>query len=177
MELEISNRQFSEAWLISSRGFSKPAIANFLCESKEGETSENLFDSVDVENAMNSRVNLSLGTVCQNGIKWDYLDPQSSLHNRNSYSPLLASDQGKTHQEELRRYFGIFTVKGGTGKTMVAAYLAGAFALLGYDVVLLDVDPEKILHSFIENENDIDASLHLAYPGRAGNMITLHLNS
>ena len=28
--------------------------------------------------------------------------------------------------------------KGGVGKTTVAAHLAGAFALMGYDVILLD---------------------------------------
>ncbi|HEY9614983.1 AAA family ATPase [Allocoleopsis sp.] len=46
-------------------------------------------------------------------------------------------------------YFGVFTCKGGVGKTTVAAHLAGAFALQGFNVALVDLDPEKNLQKLI----------------------------
>lgn len=47
---------------------------------------------------------------------------------------------------KLRKWFGVFTSKGGVGKTTVAAHLAGALARLGYSVLLLDFDPEQNLY-------------------------------
>jgi len=41
---------------------------------------------------------------------------------------------------DQRTYIGVFTAKGGVGKTTVAACLAGAFALSDYDVILVDLD-------------------------------------
>ena len=46
-------------------------------------------------------------------------------------------------------YFGVFTCKGGVGKTTVAAHLAGAFALEGFNVALVDLDPEKNLQKLV----------------------------
>lgn len=46
-------------------------------------------------------------------------------------------------------YLGVFTCKGGVGKTTVSAHLAGAFALSGYDVALLDLDPQKNLTTLL----------------------------
>lgn len=40
-------------------------------------------------------------------------------------------------------YIGVFTCKGGVGKTTVSAHLAGAFALNGYDVALIDLDRQQ----------------------------------
>nr|WP_281291101.1 ParA family protein [Hyella patelloides] len=55
---------------------------------------------------------------------------------------------------------GVFTCKGGVGKTTVAAHLAGAFALMGHDVILLDLDPERNLRKlFSQDINDEDASV------------------
>jgi chromosome partitioning protein len=44
-----------------------------------------------------------------------------------------------------RRYIGVFTSKGGVGKTTVSAHLAGAFAMTGYDSILIDLDPQNHL--------------------------------
>ena len=46
-------------------------------------------------------------------------------------------------------YFGVFTCKGGVGKTTVSAHLAGAFALQGFNVALVDLDPEKNLQKLV----------------------------
>lgn len=46
-------------------------------------------------------------------------------------------------------YMGVFTSKGGVGKTTISAHLAGAFALSGYDVALIDLDPQKNLTTLL----------------------------
>lgn len=46
-------------------------------------------------------------------------------------------------------YFGIFTCKGGVGKTTIAGHLAGAFALQGFNVALVDLDPEQNLQKLV----------------------------
>jgi chromosome partitioning protein len=46
-------------------------------------------------------------------------------------------------------YVGVFTCKGGVGKTTISAHLAGAFALNGYDVALVDLDRQQNLHKLL----------------------------
>ena len=46
-------------------------------------------------------------------------------------------------------YIGVFTCKGGVGKTTISAHLAGAFALNGYDVVLIDLDRQSNLRKLL----------------------------
>lgn len=46
-------------------------------------------------------------------------------------------------------YLGVFTCKGGVGKTTVSAHIAGAMALSGYDVALIDLDPQKNLTTLL----------------------------
>jgi chromosome partitioning protein len=77
------------------------------------------------------------------------------------------------------KYFGVFTCKGGVGKTTVAAHLAGAFALMGYDVILLDLDPDRNLRKlFAQDINDEDASIFIppVHKHETGTTITV-LNS
>ncbi|QSJ18114.1 AAA family ATPase [Nostoc sp. UHCC 0702] len=67
------------------------------------------------------------------------------------------------------KYIGVFTCKGGVGKTTISAHLAGAFALSGYDVALIDLDPQKNLTTLLDEG--------LKLPGtknRPGNTISVY---
>lgn len=46
-------------------------------------------------------------------------------------------------------YVGVFTCKGGVGKTTIAAHLAGAFALNGFDVALVDLDRQQNMRKLL----------------------------
>ncbi len=55
-------------------------------------------------------------------------------------------------------YVGVFTCKGGVGKTTISAHLAGAFALNGYDVALIDLDRQQNLRKLLGEELYIPAT-------------------
>ena len=156
--------QFSEGWIISSTGFSKPAIEHLRNESRE-----------------NPRASIvSLGTIYQGSIRWDYFHPKSSFHAPQGSSSETSSSGSllENHQSNIHRryYFGVFTNKGGTGKTTVAAHLAGAFALKGYDVILLDIDPQRNLKKLFQNDkDDDDSSIYVKSlrPGQMGTTISV----
>lgn len=167
MGLHRTQSQFNEGCLISSSGFSKSAI-----EHLRNESMKNPDASI-----------ISLGTIYQGDIRWDdypwgYLHPKNSFQALQSLSretsppvPPLEDHQSDTHR---RYYLGIFTNKGGTGKTTVAAHLAGAFALMGYDVILLDIDPQRNLKKLLRNDED-DSSLYVESlrPGQIGSTISV----
>lgn len=52
-------------------------------------------------------------------------------------------------ERERVTYIGVFTCKGGVGKTTVSAHLAGAFALNGYDVALIDLDRQQNMRKLL----------------------------
>jgi chromosome partitioning protein len=101
--------------------------------------------------------NLRLGT-CSNGVVlWNYPEPPRK--------PKTGVEPPKLHPE--LKYIGVFTSKGGVGKTTVAAHLAGAFAEMGHDVILLDLDPDRNLRKlFLQDLDDEqgDASLFVPPP-------------
>ena len=138
LELPIGS-EFTSGWFISASGFSKPALT-----------------AVSTENPPNLR----LGKSEFSGIKWAYT-PDGDLDTDFQESRIAPTPSEK--EKSRLRYFGIFTCKGGVGKTTVAAHLAGAFALQGYDVILVDLDPDKNLRKlFLEDQDsDDDASLYV----------------
>jgi len=69
-------------------------------------------------------------------------------------------------------YLGVFTCKGGVGKTTVSAHLAGALALSGYDVALIDLDPQKNLTTLLDEGLMLPGT-----NGRIGNTITVYNTS
>ncbi len=55
----------------------------------------------------------------------------------------------EVEEREKTIYIGVFTCKGGVGKTTISAHLAGAFALNGYDVGLIDLDHQQNLRKIL----------------------------
>ncbi|MDH3493329.1 MAG: ParA family protein [Acidobacteriota bacterium] len=62
-------------------------------------------------------------------------------------SKLIWNCEEVDREDESSRstFIGVFTCKGGVGKTTISAHLAGALALNGYDVSLVDLDPQQNL--------------------------------
>jgi chromosome partitioning protein len=108
--------------------------------------------------------NLSLGACSSDKIFWHYPYPDEEID---------------IEPEDLTvKYIGVFTAKGGVGKTTIAAHLAGAFALMGHDVILVDLDPDKNLRKlFEEDPKDKDAPASLFVPSvtkkKEGSVITV----
>ena len=101
--------------------------------------------------------NFRLGTFLADSISWDYPEESSS---------------SKTEEIENRdiKYIGVFTCKGGVGKTTVSAHLAGAFALMGHDVILLDLDPDRNLRKlFLQDSEDEQGDASLFVPPKSKN--------
>jgi len=74
---------------------------------------------------------LRLAILRDNGLIWD-------------------SEEIDTQEEATKTiYIGVFTCKGGVGKTTISAHLAGAFALNGYDVALVDLDRQQNLRKLL----------------------------
>jgi chromosome partitioning protein len=55
----------------------------------------------------------------------------------------------KPKKESKKYYVGVFTAKGGVGKTTISAHLAGAFAMNGFEVVLIDMDTQSNLRTLL----------------------------
>ncbi len=113
---------FTGGYFISANGFSKPAIT-FARQLNDDR--------------------LNIGTFRQDALNWVY--PQGTVDDEVLEDDLVEVEKhgdGKT-------YIGMFTAKGGVGKTTISAHLAGAFALIGYDVALIDLDPQQNLKTLL----------------------------
>ncbi len=105
----MDRSNIKEGAIISSKGFSAPAISAIAAEKVN---------------------NFHMGHLNDNKIVWDYLS--QSINNN--------IEQKNNH------YISVFTAKGGVGKTVISAHLAGAFAISGYKVHIIDGDPEENLY-------------------------------
>ena len=97
--------------------------------------------------------NIRIGTYENGRVVWLYPDNEGEQ-----------SVKQKRKKFEDYTYIGVFTSKGGVGKTTVAAHLAGAFALMGHDVVLLDLDPDRNLKKLFLRDPEMindDASMYV----------------
>jgi chromosome partitioning protein len=102
--------------------------------------------------------NLRLGTFSDGILSWKY-----------GVGVQTPPPDGSLQAKAKLRYFGVFTCKGGVGKTTVAAHLAGAFAIMGFDVVLVDLDPDKNLRKlFLEDPDDETGAASLYVPAKKG---------
>ena len=125
---------FTTGWFVTQSGLGKPSLTH-------------------VETERPSNLKLGTCTATRKGIKWNY-DPDNTEPEEDE--PVEPPIEEKESDNSVK-YFGVFTCKGGVGKTTVAAHLAGAFALMGYDVILLDLDPDKNLRKlFLDDPNSDD---------------------
>ena len=140
LELPLANK-FNRGWFVSASGYSKPALTHVNTEKP---------------------TNLSLATFQgTNYIEWNYNQPP----NLPKPIPPIVDPDPKPIEDSTAKYIGVFTCKGGVGKTTVAAHLAGAFALMGYDVILLDLDPDKNLRKlFLQDTKDEEGDASIFVP-------------
>ncbi len=142
----LDNGLFSRGIIISSKGFSTPALNSILAEKPR---------------------NLYLGQIDDNldKIIWSY--PKGGI----SIDKAAHIEKETTKQKNKTQVISVFTAKGGVGKTTVAAHLAGALALCGYKTQIIDGDPEHNLYRITGRiakafnprtgkSNDIDVSIN-----------------
>ena len=98
------------------------------------------------------------GVATENDIEW-------ISFNKPDKSNLQTASIGTPTNSHDKVYFGVFTCKGGVGKTTVAAHLAGAFVLQEFNVALIDLDPEQNLHKLVGD------GIYLPKSGGIGNTI------
>ncbi len=118
---------------------SEVAFTGGMLVSASG-VSRNVYEHID-RSAINS---MQLGTFQDGSISWYHLSDDTAP------SQPVAVPKEAIKQEEARRYIGVFTCKGGVGKTTVSAHLGGAFASCKYDVVLIDLDRQGNLRKLLD---------------------------
>jgi chromosome partitioning protein len=136
--------RFQEGWFITASGFSKPAITEILSEAP---------------------LNLRLGVfhLQPESVSWAF--PAGESWSEASSPPEKPAEDAEYVPK--KKYIGVFTCKGGTGKTTVAAHLAGAFALVGHNVALVDLDPDENLRKLLQDPQDSSsAGLYIERPGK-----------
>ena len=141
LELDGSKRFTGGGWIISASGY---------------------YGTVQAHVATEEPTNLRLGTFEDGTLEWIYAtNPPAGVD--------VVEKPTRPQSKAKLRYFGVFTCKGGVGKTTVAAHLAGAFALMGFDVILVDLDPDKNLRKlFLRDPKDDDGDASLFIPARRG---------
>ena len=147
---DVSGR---ETWLISLSGYSKSALTYLAEESNEGHGER-----------------ISLFTFCGDNIEPVFLHPDHT-----SPFSFISQPVTPTPSAGARKFIGVFTNKGGTGKTTVAAHLGGVLALNGYDVALLDLDPQKNLAKLFARDKEEQPSIFVksVHKGQEGTVITV----
>lgn len=115
---------------------------------------EKFLDFLSLENAKNFSEGLLISTSGFTPSVYAYLREEKIT---NLKLAILREHKLIRNCEELDRrderdkttYIGVFTCKGGVGKTTISAHLAGAFALNGYDVALIDLDHQQNLRKLL----------------------------
>ncbi|MBH8577788.1 AAA family ATPase [Nostocaceae cyanobacterium CENA369] len=135
-------KQFNLGWFITTKGFGGPALSLIRSWNKD--------------------------TKIRCGIAHE-----NKLVNINGFEDIASgNNNGTTNSDNenntsKKLYFGIFTCKGGVGKTTVAGHLAGALALQGFNVALVDLDPEQNLQKlvgdgvFVPNPNGVGTTIQV----------------
>ncbi|HAC64767.1 MAG TPA: restriction endonuclease [Cyanothece sp. UBA12306] len=138
LDTSEAKQQFNCGFFITTKGFGGPARALIKSWGKD--------------------VRIFCGIATESQFKWerglngDNIDGQEN-------------DNISIENANKKLYFGVFTCKGGVGKTTVAAHLAGALALQGFDIALVDLDPEQNLQRLVGD------GVYVPNPGGVGNTI------
>ena len=156
LELPVAER-FTSGWFVSASGYSKPALTHVESEKPTNLRLITYAGGRFVDNYPDERV-------------IPPIPPPPTPKPDNIEPPIIEDSDVK--------YIGVFTSKGGVGKTTVAAHLAGAFALMGYDVILLDLDPDKNLRKlFLQDLTELNGDASMYVPpvskNRSGSVITV----
>lgn len=139
-----AGKEFDGGLIVTNVGYAKPALAHIR--------------------GWGDNAKITCGLLQDKQIYWG---PQIIDNNDNGQSE-LNDDQDTLNDQKI--YIGVFTCKGGVGKTTVAAHLAGALLLQNYDVALIDLDPEQNLHRLMGD------GVFLPNPGKIGNSINVFNN-
>jgi hypothetical protein len=115
-------KQFNFGWFITTKGFAAPALS--------------LIRSWDKNTKIRCGIASENKIVGVDGIVDNIGDDEI---NQDNSAPISSK----------KVYFGIFTCKGGVGKTTVSGHLAGALALQGFNIALVDLDPEQNLQKLV----------------------------
>ena len=173
LELPLAAR-FTHAFFVSASGFSKNVLLDAEASRRERQEQKAQREALAKQGgqpALTQDEALPRANASANLVLVNYRNGKLEF-------PSLESSAAETLPVERVRYIGVFTCKGGVGKTTTAAHLAGAFALMGHDVVLLDLDPDQNLHKLFRAELDdpgSDASLFVPamVKGQMGTTITV----
>ena len=173
LELPLAAK-FTHAFFVSASGFSKNVLLDAEASRRERQEQKVQRDALAKQGGQPTptqdetlpRANASANLVLVN------------YRNGKLEFPSLESSAAEVPLVERVRYIGVFTCKGGVGKTTTAAHLAGAFALMGHDVVLLDLDPDQNLHKLFRADiDDAESEASLFVPamvkGQMGTTITV----
>jgi chromosome partitioning protein len=132
-------QKFNYGFFVTTRGYGGPARA--------------------LIRAWGEDTKIHCGVAQENNIDWIGIDPP--------VKPDHEHPNGNGVKQPPKVYFGVFTCKGGVGKTTVSAHLAGAFALQGFNVALVDLDPEQNLQKlvgdgvFVPNPKGVGTSIQV----------------
>lgn len=173
LELPLAAR-FTHAFFVSASGFSKNVLLDAEASRRERQEQKAQREALAKQGgqpALTQDEALPRANASANLVLVNYRNGKLEF-------PSLESSAAEALPVERVRHIGVFTCKGGVGKTTTAAHLAGAFALMGHDVVLLDLDPDQNLHKLFRAELDdpgSDASLFVPamVKGQMGTTITV----
>lgn len=126
------NNGFSHLIIISSSGFFE-TVYDYL----DNHAIKNLLlYSIDQNLKLTESYSFAKGRNIQNGIE------------KTKSDTIDVSIKKKTKKAKLIN-IGVFTSKGGVGKTTISAHLAGVLTIMGYETALIDLDPQSNLKKLI----------------------------
>lgn len=112
-----------------------------------------------VQSTIAQLCNVSLATVNRHIITGGYKPLDETVHRNQRYAiadvrKLIKSLTGKHTLEITKKKFAFYNFKGGTGKTSLCFQIASHTAFMGYNVLVIDADPQGHLSTSCGFSND-----------------------